>query len=246
MKVPQYADALAGMQTAIERLFAGRPVERILEAGCGSTSQIRMYPGARLTGIDISAKQLARNELLDEKILGDIQTFSLPETLFDIVVCWDVLEHLPRPEEALAHFLHTTKPGGLILLAFPNLCSAKGLLTKFTPFRFHVCVRRHVFGERNAGSEDAGPFPTFLRRSITPTAIRQFATDNGLIVEFFILYESRMHRHFKDRRRMLAMIWTGVSLLAQVLTNGRIHAALTDVIVLLKKPEGEVSMHRTQ
>jgi SAM-dependent methyltransferase len=37
---------------------------------------------------------------------------------FDTVVCVDVIEHLPKPEEFLREFLRVLKPGGHLLLSF--------------------------------------------------------------------------------------------------------------------------------
>ena len=233
--MPQYEEAIARLQSALDRHLGGRQNIHVLEAGCGSTSQITIAPDAHVTGIDISEKQLERNMLLDEKILGDIQDYALPEERYDVIVCWDVLEHLPRPERALANIVRTARTGGLVLLGFPNIWSAKGLLTKCTSFRFHVWVRRTFFGEKDAGTNDFGPFPTFMKFSIAPAAIRKRAQASGLEVVFWCLYESRMHRDFRERHPVLNAAWFAVSLLAQTLSVGKLSALRTDCLILLRK-----------
>jgi SAM-dependent methyltransferase len=228
-------EAVAELQTILDRLLERKQIEHVLEAGCGSASHIRIAYDACLTGIDISEKQLARNHALDEKILGDLQTYALPESHFDVIVCCDVLEHLPHPTDALENLVRAIKEDGLIVLALPNLYSMKGILTKFTPFWFHVWVRRYLFGEKEAGTDDNGPFPTFLRLSIAPEAMNRFARERGLVIEYFRVYESQMHRLFKERHRKLGAVWSGLGLVVQALSRNRITADRTDYIVLLRK-----------
>jgi len=229
-------EAILNLQTTLDRLLEGKQIEHVLEAGCGSVSHIGIGGDACLTGIDISEKQLARNQVLDEKILGDVQAYALPESRFDVIICWDVLEHLQHPELALENFARALKEEGMLILALPNLYSMKGMITKFTPFRFHIWVRRHLFGETEAGKDDNGPFPTFLKRTIAPAALKQFASERGLIVEYFCVYESEMHHLFKERHRTLGVVWSGLGRVVQALSFNRVVADLTDYIILLRKP----------
>ena len=174
------ADPLSELQDVTDRLLAGGEPIAVLEAGCGSATHVRLGDNARIVGIDISEDQLARNTYVSQKILGDIQTYDFDEGSFDIIMCWDVLEHLPDPEKALNSFARAVKPGGVILLALPNVYSLKGLITKFTPHRFHVWAYRNVFANPNAGRPGYAPFPTFLRTSVSPAALKRFAAEAGL------------------------------------------------------------------
>jgi SAM-dependent methyltransferase len=229
-------NSFGGIQSVLESALDGKFDIDVLEAGCGSVSHITLGPQARITGIDISQKQLDRNDGLSQKIRGDLQRDDLPVDAFDLVVCWDVLEHLPEPALAVENMIRTAKPGGLILLAFPNLYSAKGLLTKFTPFWFHVWTRRYLYGETEAGTDDHGPFPTFLRRSIGPNAMVNFVRTRDLKVEYFQLYESEMHKAFARRHRFLSMAWSGLAQIVQFASLQRVSARLTDCIILIRKP----------
>src|SRR5579862_6866063 len=82
-------------------LLKGRDRLKVLEAGCGSSSHVRLPGTVHAVGIDISAEQLAKNTAVQEKILGDIQQYRLPRGEFDVTVCWMVLEHLSNPGDAL-------------------------------------------------------------------------------------------------------------------------------------------------
>src|SRR5690242_13199146 len=146
------------LQAAVARALEGRAGLRVLEAGCGSSTHIDLGAASYVAGIDISAQQLARNAVLDQKILGDLETYELPDSDFDVIICWDVLEHLSHPEKALRNFVRTAKDDALIILAVPNLWSVKGLITKLTPYPVHVWAWRLLFKVKNAGRDDNGPF----------------------------------------------------------------------------------------
>jgi SAM-dependent methyltransferase len=174
------------VQQIIDTVLSGRRCPVVLEAGCGSLSHVRFPADAHVVGIDISQDQLDRNQGLNERIRGDIQSYQFPEQRFDAIVCWDVLEHLKRPEAALERFGTAIREGGIIILCAPNPLSAKGIVTRWTPYCFHLWFYRTIRGWKEAGMHGNPPFPTYLRLSITPGAIRGFARRNGLE----ILHES--------------------------------------------------------
>lgn len=177
-----HREATEALQRTIDDFVANRGDLKVLEAGCGSCTNVRLPPGAHLAGIDISEKQLDRNESLDEKILGDLQTHDLPSEEFDLIVCWYVLEHLDRPERALDNMVRSLKRGGLLVLVVPNVFSVKGLVTKFTPHAFHVWFYRHILGRKDAGTDERGPFKTYLRTSTSERGIKNFASRNGMAI----------------------------------------------------------------
>ncbi len=153
---------------------------RVLDAGCGRGRDFALPQDAYVVGIDISSEALAGNLSLDEAICADIQTYPLPEEEFDLILGFDLLEHLDRPEAALENLRRALRPGGQIILTFPNLWSCKGLLTRFTPHRFHVWVYRRIFRFAHAGEEGYGPFPTRLR--ITSRRLKRFAARHRLVL----------------------------------------------------------------
>lgn len=132
-------------QTTLERLLAGREHIDVLEAGCGSICKLPLNEDTVITGIDISEKQLRRNDQLDVKLLGDIQTYDFAEESYDVIACRFVLEHLPEPVKALDNLCRALKKDGLLILTVPNLFSFKGLVTKFTPLWFHTFVYKYVY-----------------------------------------------------------------------------------------------------
>jgi 2-polyprenyl-3-methyl-5-hydroxy-6-metoxy-1,4-benzoquinol methylase len=200
---------------------------RLLEAGCGSCSCFSFSENVHITGIDISELQLLRNDFIDDRIVGDIQYYDFPPSSFDVIICWNVLEHVPYPQIALQKFLQAAKPGGIIVLGLPNLFSMKGLVTKYTPHIFHVWVYRYLFRQSSAGTHDTAPFKTVLNYSITPSAIRNFAKQNNMKVVYFSLYE---HSYYAEKLGRLFLL---MKKLTTLLTFGVLGDS--DFVIVLQK-----------
>ena len=82
-------------------VYAGLPVRRILDAGCGM-GQLRaplldMLPRASYTGLEVS-EYLAQRFGWDH---GPITTYKSAKP-FDLVICYDVLQYLDAPEATRA------------------------------------------------------------------------------------------------------------------------------------------------
>jgi len=221
--------------------MVGRDGVRILEAGCGSASYLCWAPGSHITGMDISQKQLDRNETVSEKIRGDIQTYQLPPSSYDVIICWDVLEHLPHPELAIKNFVRAIRPDGLIILAFPNVVSVKGLIAKFTPHWFHVWVYRHFLGIKDAGKDDTAPFKTFLRFSISPRAIRNTARRLGMDLVHVRHYQTGMQKELRSKHRIVRWAVSSLGLLLRAVSLGRIDGTLSDCIYVLRRSAAVVA-----
>jgi 2-polyprenyl-3-methyl-5-hydroxy-6-metoxy-1,4-benzoquinol methylase len=233
-------DAMNSMRKVIADFTAdGRPI-RVLEAGCGSGSRVewlfQLKSNAYIVGVDVSQEALGGNTVVNEKILADIQTYRFRPREFDLIICYDVLEHLPNPEKAVASFADAINYGGLIVLAVPATNSLKGIVTKFTPFWFHVLVDRHVFGLKDAGKPGCLPFPTYLRWSISPKSLLRFAKDRGLIVEHVCLYNGGVWDSLVNRNKVMAVTSRLLERLLEFLSLGRIPAGITDFVIILRQP----------
>jgi SAM-dependent methyltransferase len=238
MKVSQKQGELL-LQTTVDRLLPTTEPLRVLDAGCGSAAHIRLPETAILVGIDISQRQLDRNVSLHEKILGDIQTFALPAESFDAEVCWDVLEHLKEPEAALRRLSSALKPGGILILAYPNPDSLKGLVTRFTPHWFHIWFYRRVRSSERAGTQDYGPFPTTISRRIAAGAICRLAASQGLAVELQMAFSgTRLSRRRAVGVQVAELALDGLSLVLRLSTLGRYRGELGECRFVLRKPDG--------
>lgn len=223
------------VQVAVDQMMRQGRTLRVLEAGAGSRSHIRLGPSVQLVGIDICQEQLDNNPELHEKILGDIQTYPLQPSSFDIIFCWDVLEHLEHPDKAMENFLRSIREGGMIVVGAPVVNSIKGMVTKYTPHWFHVWVYRRILGNKNAGKPGHVPFPTFLKYSMSPRSLQRFAQENQLAVEYLELYEEKVQVRVKKKHWIFNLAYTVVGPLLKVATLGYVNPDITDFTMVLRR-----------
>jgi len=114
----------------------------ILEVGCGNGRDTPFYisvKGVNYIGIDISEKMLAiakkRINTLDKKdgvhfLIADATKMPFPDNLFDKILCSEVLEHIPRWDQAIGEFARTIKNNGILVITTPNQYSMYGITRK--------------------------------------------------------------------------------------------------------------------
>ena len=224
-------------QALVSRLLANRHAPRVIEAGCGARSHMAYPAGARVVGIDILRSQLLRNREATCLTQGDVTALPVASASTDLVVCWDVLEHLSTPERAIAEMARVLRPGGLAVVALPNILSLKGLATRFTPWWFHVWVYQRVLGDRAAGSEASDQFATAFRFVLRPSGLRRLAKTHGFTVESLHLYEGPVPLHLRRRHRAADVALAIIGATTRALSGGRYDATLSDMIVVLSRPE---------
>lgn len=99
--------------------------EKLIEFGCatGAAANLLADFGFNVYSTDISgyAVRLAKKHYPDIKFsLQDMQELFTRDRNFDIVVAFDVVEHLKDPMIALMNAHKILKPGGTIILTTPN------------------------------------------------------------------------------------------------------------------------------
>ncbi len=103
-----------------------RPTDRVLEIGCGTGAMLHHIRslGADAVGIDIRGEAIeqARRQYGDMPMMemtGDRLEF--PDGSFDVVVSFDVLEHIPDTDRHLREVRRVLAPAGVYALQTPNL-----------------------------------------------------------------------------------------------------------------------------
>jgi SAM-dependent methyltransferase len=92
---------------------------RVLDAGSGRGTwrEVIRSGGAEYESIDLAPRGGDRPTWV-----GDVMRMpQVPDGRYDAVVSHQVLEHLPRPWEALAEFRRVLRPGGLLVVSAPHL-----------------------------------------------------------------------------------------------------------------------------
>ncbi len=113
------------------------PPARVLEVGCGAGANLALvkqrWPRAWTTGIELrddaaeAARSLGRvDQVLQLDVLDPECAFGAGS--FDVLILSHVLEHFARPEAVLDKVSAWLRPGGLALVALPNLRHVSVLL----------------------------------------------------------------------------------------------------------------------
>ncbi len=113
------------------------PGSTILDAGCGSGRHAcRAYAcrKALVVGVDLNATDLQeacrRLTLHDQLGLGgggmwglgaaDISKLPFRDRSFDLVICSEVLEHIPQDGQAMGEIVRVLRPGGNLVVSVPR------------------------------------------------------------------------------------------------------------------------------
>lgn len=110
----------------IER-FLPTPTGRLVEVGCGLgffvATMARLRPGWVSDGYELAAPPVrwAAEHGLGASVHGGlVQDADIAPGSVDVICMWDVIEHLPRPQELLVHLRHLLAPGGFLFVQTPN------------------------------------------------------------------------------------------------------------------------------
>jgi 2-polyprenyl-3-methyl-5-hydroxy-6-metoxy-1,4-benzoquinol methylase len=145
--------------------------ERVLEIGCGAGGNsvwLRQHGAKRIVGIELDAASAeAARSVFDNIILGRVEDVvaSVTES-FDLVVCADVLEHLPDPVSVLASLAARLDTGGVLIASIPNI-------------RHYRALARIAFGRGFSGDPE-GVFDRTHLRFFTRANIREMLVASGL------------------------------------------------------------------
>ena len=123
------------METFNFNLLNLKKIKKVIDVGCGNGRHLKSL-GFKLTdseiiGIDQSAPEITKlNKEFDESvckngnaykfITGDIREMDVPDNSQDLVVCSEVLEHVPNFEAVLEECYRILKPGSVMLISVPS------------------------------------------------------------------------------------------------------------------------------
>jgi 2-polyprenyl-3-methyl-5-hydroxy-6-metoxy-1,4-benzoquinol methylase len=114
-----------------------QPGYKILDVGCGQgrhTCEASRFENVTVFGVDICSKDIAEaNKRLkihkdvgehggghSTTLVGDIKNLPFENGFFDIVICSEVLEHIPEQETAVSEIVRVLKPGGNLVVSVPR------------------------------------------------------------------------------------------------------------------------------
>ena len=219
------------LNAAVKAHFRERPVS-VFEAGGGSRTYLDLdnLQVSSMTTADINEDQLRRNAYADHKLLVDLQDFT-PEKTYDLIIFYNVLEHVERADRALDNLSKACAENGLIVIGSPDMYSFTGMVTRFSPHWFHVFYYRYILKNENAGKDGHVPFPTFFHPLTDPRKLPRFFADRGFEMEYLSQYSSRDFNLIARNRPLIGYPLKGLVALINALTpkaynarNGEYHA----------------------
>jgi SAM-dependent methyltransferase len=216
--------------------FGARPV-CIYEAGGGSTSYIPLdgLNVTKITLVDIDPRQVERNDIAHETIIGDLQTIELPGESFDLVICYNVIEHLPRLPDALERLARVVKRGGLIVIGAPVPKSLNGLAARFTPHVVHVWICKHLLKWPDAGKPGCAPFPVAYHRLADPHVLQAHMKRLGLQPVYFCAYLGSLIEEIERKNPLLGRLIIGATNVVHWASFGALDLLRGDYHLVLRK-----------
>jgi SAM-dependent methyltransferase len=127
------------------------PGVRILDVGSGRSptlSPTDRPDGCRYIGLDISADELdaAGAGAYDEACAHDIGEPLREVREVDVIISWQVLEHVSSMPAALANLRAVLAPGGTMLAQFSGTFAAFALASRVMPHRLRVWAMARYLG----------------------------------------------------------------------------------------------------
>jgi SAM-dependent methyltransferase len=230
-------ESLLAVHDVLSAELAAKADLTIYEAGGGSISfmPLGLMRRAHVTVVDIDENQIRNNDYAQKRILGDVQTYRFKPGSFDLVICYNVIEHLPDAEAALLGFCESLKQDGLLLIGAPNPKSLSGIVTKYTPHWFHVWYYRHVRSDKKAGQPGEAPFPTCFHPLVALSKLARFASAHGLEVVYRREYESPRFPEMRARKPKLAALLDATAAAMNFFLSGKTDVRHGDYHVILRK-----------
>jgi SAM-dependent methyltransferase len=101
------------------------------------------------------------------QVVGDAQALGIADAVFEVVLCTEVLEHLPEPQKAIDEMFRVLKPGGELLLTtrflFP-IHDAPHDYFRYTKYGLRHLLRRFDILELQEETDAVGTLAVLLQR----------------------------------------------------------------------------------
>jgi SAM-dependent methyltransferase len=115
-----------------------RATNRFLEVGFGAGFMLEVAASAgwEVAGLETSQSALARARHRGFQVFeGPLESASLPSAAFDVVVAFEVIEHVEVPRSFVERLAESVRPGGLVSLTTPN---ARGVSARVLRARWSI------------------------------------------------------------------------------------------------------------
>jgi SAM-dependent methyltransferase len=202
-----------------------RPDSILVDFGCGRGAyagdpipfrrDLRIFKGKvqRIIGLDVGTAGAA-NPFLDEFRCLTTPGWPLEDHSADLVLCDNVLEHLPEPPTFFSEARRVLKPGGIVCIRTPNRWNYISLLSRL----LSGSQRARALAKAKPALAEEDAFPTFYRCNTLP-ALRRALSASGFAAVVYGYEAEPTYLSFSK-------IAYGLGVLHQKLAPGILKAAL--------------------
>ena len=169
----------------------------VLEIGCGEGGFAgSLSSGCEIWGVEMHASSAGiADQRLHRVLVGsyDAVQRDLPENYFDLVICNDVIEHMPDHDAFFNSIGAKLRDGGYLVASIPNM-------------RYYYCLRELLL-RKEWVYRDEGIMDRTHLRFFTERSIRRTLSDHGFSVEMFRGI-NRLHGAKRVLRAMFFVVLT--------------------------------------
>ncbi|PYS43965.1 MAG: hypothetical protein DMG13_34605 [Acidobacteria bacterium] len=206
--LPWLAESTIGYEHLHRYRYAATLVtgKRVLDlaSGEGYGSKILAETASSVVGVDIDenaichATQRYGREAL-QFIIGSITAVPISENhSFDVIVCFEAIEHIEEQEKLLGEVKRLLKPDGVFIVSTPNKVAYQDISAEANPFhvkeldldQFHQLLGRH-FGNIRFLGQRIHPGSSIWPIGSNDSSVREFVMERGESEFRFIGNETR-------------------------------------------------------
>jgi SAM-dependent methyltransferase len=92
---------------------------RVLDVGAGTGQYKQLFEHCEYRAHDFGLEPATSGHYTPLDYQSDITAIPVPDAAFDVVLCTEVLEHVPEPIPALHEMVRILRPGGSLLISAP-------------------------------------------------------------------------------------------------------------------------------
>lgn len=117
------------------------PGSRVLDVGAGSGPYRHLFAHCEYHAHDFGQEPATIGNYTPLDYQSDITSIPVPDASFDVILCTEVLEHVPEPVRAIHEIARILRPGGKLLITAPL-----GSHLHQEPYHFYGGYTPHWYG----------------------------------------------------------------------------------------------------
>ena len=123
------------------RRFTSKLNGRLLDVGCGTSPYKPLFAHTTYIGLDLAPER-------HPDAIANAQNLPVRSTSMDSVLCTEILEHVPDPDQVMREIWRVLVPGGVVLITTPmswNLHYEPFDFRRYTCYGLQQLLNRHGF-----------------------------------------------------------------------------------------------------